>query len=161
MTMIFSGCKIEIDREKTAEFYRTAPVLSENCQCAYCRNYEKAADILSDAIQDFFKSVGVDIKKPAEVYHNCKTGDNAADYGGFYHLCGRILKGEDIWKRISDPSDKTTVCAMETDLMHKAGDGFLVGFTDNICLLEDNFPRPVIQMEISAVIPWTLDEAQE
>ncbi|MDE6642276.1 MAG: hypothetical protein K2K63_17335 [Acetatifactor sp.] len=79
---------LDIDVQKTRSFYRKSANVSESCSCPGCRNYENAAGILPDEIKCFFNSIGVDIKKPAEVYVNSAHSDGSLLYGGFYHLCG-------------------------------------------------------------------------
>ena len=41
------------------------------------------------------------------------------------------------------------------------GENYRVTFTEDISLLDENFPMPVVQMEIEAKIPFTLPEECE
>lgn len=63
----FGEYKINVDVEKTKQFYNRAKTVSEECQCDGCLNFERAVDELSQNIRDFFSALGVDMKKSANV----------------------------------------------------------------------------------------------
>lgn len=63
----FGEYKIDVDVEKTKQFYNRAKTVSEECQCDGCFNFERAVDELSQNIRDFFSALGVDMKKSANV----------------------------------------------------------------------------------------------
>lgn len=75
-------------------------------------------------------------------------------YGGLYHLCGRIIQGDDCWKEVDARGFK----ALKENAFVKLADEYQAAFTQDIVLLEKDFPAPVIQMEILANIPWVLQE---
>jgi len=54
--MIISTPKftIDVDVERTKAYYNTAKLISEDCSCIGCRNYETAMDLISDEIVSFF-----------------------------------------------------------------------------------------------------------
>lgn len=138
MIFEFSQWVVDIDVEKTREFYNNASFVSEVCPCSGCRNYEKAIDFLPDEVISFFSRLGIEMKKIREVYVNYANADNTVYYGGFYHVCGKIISGEN--KGFSVAKD------------------FTVLFQSDCYLLEDNFPVPAIQIEILTNIPWVLNE---
>lgn len=144
---------LEIDVEKTKSFYADAPKITAGCNCQGCRNYEQWAASLSGEPKSTLARMGVQMEKSPEIYVNCPNEDGTLFYGGFYHLCGRIIRDPGLWIPVSE---KTV--AMNEDAMTDLGCGFLAGFSDRIGLLEANFPTPVIQMELSANIPWILPE---
>lgn len=74
---------VDIDVEMTKKFYQQAIKIADECQCQGCRNYDIAVDFLPKAVRDFFDMIGVDMKKPAEVYVNCENKNNILFYGGF------------------------------------------------------------------------------
>lgn len=153
MIFTFSQYQIDIEVEKTKEFYSKAEYLTEGCSCQWCQNYEKAADKLSPNIHDFFAQLGVDIKKPAEVYMNCPNEDGTIYYGGFYHLCGRLLTGESAWQEAGNG-----VSQWKEEMCHRIDENYAVSFQEEAALVEKGFPMPVLQMEIAATIPWVLEE---
>lgn len=152
MIFEFGAYRLEIDVEKTKAFYDRAPMVTEGCKCPGCRNYEAWAENLSEAPKGVMEEMGVSPEKPAEVFVNDENIDGSVFYGGFYHLCGRILEG----RRSSwNASEK---CWEIGELsFYELGKGFRAAFTEEIHLLQDGFPEPVIQMEILADIPWLLE----
>ena len=151
MIFEFEKYTIDIDVEKTKEFYNRADKITDGCDCSGCRNYEKWATSTSIEIKHILKQLGVQMEKAAEVYVNCPNEDGSVFYGGFYHLCGRILQGGQVWNEISEKHK-----ALNEMSFIELCDGYRVAFTEEIALLEKDFPTPVIQMEILANIPWVL-----
>lgn len=87
MIFQFGEYKIDVDVEKTRQFYDRAKTVSEECQCDGCLNFERAVDELSQNIRDFFSALGVDMKKICECYVYCAKDENTLYYGGFCHIC--------------------------------------------------------------------------
>jgi len=141
--MIFSFPKftLDIDVEKTQAYYKTAHLVSEDCSCSGCRNYEEAIELLPKEVLSFFSQLGIEMEKIREVYVNCTNTDDTVFYGGFYHVCGSIVEGESVCLTIAHNFD--------------------VSFKDTCDLLEDSFPIPAIQLEISANMPWVLAEKND
>ncbi len=144
MIFKFGQYNVDVDTERTRAFYRTAPRVTETCGCDGCRNFERAADELPDAVGMFFDRLGADLKKVCECYVNGPTEDGMLLYGGFCHLCGSLVSGgsTSVWQ------DGAAYPVTET---------FRVSVQQNTDLLEDGFPQPAVQMEFSAKIPWLLD----
>ena len=153
MIIEFGNYIIDVDVEKTREFYRNAESVSEGCSCDGCLNYEKAVDVLPSAIKIFFDNLGIDMKKVCECYVNTANKDGTLMYGGFYHICGNLITGESGWHKVSESyavwNNKVTFAI--TDFFH-------VSVQSDVALLEDGFPLPVIQLEFLADIPWVLDK---
>lgn len=139
MIFNFSQYQINVDIERTREFY-AKPQLTKPCTCDGCENFQKAADNLPEEITSFFRNLGIDITKPAEVYiYHAAADSSAIHYGGWYHACGEMHLHE------------------ESQTFHKITDTFSVLFHDSCYVIGDDFPRPAIQLEIDAYIPWVLD----
>jgi len=153
--MIFELSKfiLDVDVDKTRKFYDTALVVSKGCSCDGCRNYERSVDTLPKNITSFFAQFGIEMKKVREVYVNCANADGTLHYGGFYHLCGKIIKGECAWV-----STGPNASYWDTEKTHAISNDFKVSFSDKCDLLELGFPLPAIQIEIEADIPWVLEE---
>lgn len=142
--------QLEIDVEKTRAFYETADTITDGCTCDGCRNYALAVDGFPQSVKEFFAMLGVDLQKAAEIIPWCAEDDGKAlFYGGFYHICGRIRNHVDCWKDNGAMSGNMYVIAA----------GYAVGFTENVSLLEANFPTPVLQMEIDFHhVPWLSEQ---
>lgn len=152
--MIFElgNYKLDIDIDRTRHFYESAEE-SLGCDCAGCRNFRKAYPLLPDAVQAFFRQLGVDIGKPAEATAYVSHDGDLTFYDGFYHICGTILAGPNPLIRVDDTHSRFDETAT-IPLTEK----HFVYFTNKCGLVEEGFPAPVIQLEIMGDIPWTLDE---
>lgn len=149
-----AGWQIEFDKEATQAAYAKLPD-DIGCTCHTCRNFTKAAPSLPDTVFRFFKELGIDLLKPSEVYENYYK-DGQVFYGGFYHVVGNYLSGDDVWQPVTkDHSHEET-----TEMHHVAGD-FDIGFTHMPAVVPEGFPQPVLQMEVSFTLPWMLDEPYE
>lgn len=154
--MLFElGCyMLDIDVEKTREFYLRAGNLTDGCDCQGCRNYAAWAASLSSEPKTTLERMGILLEKTPEVYVNCLNDDGTLFYGGFYHLCGRMLRGKEPWEETTAIME---IC--DADAFAALTDGYRVAFSEEIALLEKDFPTPVIQMELLANIPFVLPEA--
>ena len=93
---------LDIDVEKTREFYLHASTVTKGCSCDGCRNFEQAAGRLPAPVREFFDRLGVDPQKVCECYVNGANPDGSLLYGGFCHVCGRLLEGESAWQEVAD-----------------------------------------------------------
>ena len=147
MVFEFGPYTVDIDIPKTRLFYEKYGLAGGGCDCVGCRNFAKAVDALPLPVHSFFTQLGIDIQKPCECYVHYTNEDGTLLYGGFYHVCGTLL----------NEGAKGRECIGQKDYFSISPD-FEICFTDSVCLLEENFPAPVIQLEISANIPWVLQE---
>ena len=151
MIFEFGEYKLDIDAARTRRFYETAEDFL--CDCAGCRNFRKAVPMVPDAVHAFFRQFGVSIGNPAEMTAYVSRDGNTTYYGGFYHICGTILAGKDPWQEVGDGVHQLNAhCARGP---HK---DFSVFFTEMCALVEEDFPTPVIQMEVECHLPWVLEE---
>ena len=153
MIFEFGKYKLDIDVEKTRAFYRRAGRITDGCTCQGCRNYEQWVGSSCVEPKHVLEQMGVAMEKACEVYVNCPNEDGSVFYGGFYHLCGRILQEAVVWHEVSEGH-----AALREMSFVELGGGYQVAFTDEVVLLEDDFPVPAIQMEVMANIPWVLEE---
>lgn len=143
--------RLDIDAAQTAGFYSHAEGIG--CDCDGCRNFGRAVQFLPPPVREFLRQFGIDPQKPAEVYVNYAPSQDTVSYGGFYHACGTILRGTDPWIQI-DKNHFRLDQQYRIDLC----DDFSVFITDQIDLPEDDFPAPVLQIEIEFILPWVLKE---
>ena len=143
--------RLDIDIQRTAAHY--AAPYTPGCDCDGCRNFQKAVHRLPEDVLSFLRQFGIDPAKPAEVYaiHSPEGGETL--YGGFYHLCGTILDGQEPWVQVAKKQFRLD----ERYAISLSGD-FSFFFTGDCHLLQPDFPRPVIQLEFTGNLPWLLDE---
>ena len=156
MNFSFSKFTIDIDVEKTQAYYKSANFVSADCSCSGCRNYEHAIDLLPKEVISFFSQLGIEMKKAREVYVNYTNADDTVFYGGFYHICGSIVEGESAWVS-NTPNSKHWV----DEKAYYITNYFMVSVKDDCDLLEDSFPLPAIQLELSVNMPWVLAEKND
>ena len=155
--LIQFGCfKADVDVEKTRQFYRHAPIVSETCSCDGCRNFEKAVQFLPAQVKDFFDSLGVDMRKVCECYTLSENTDGTVLYGGFYHICGTLIEGESAW-RMEGENTKL----WDRKEAFELAPGFCISLQSDIDLPEEGFPQPIIQLEFTADIPWLIEGKRE
>jgi hypothetical protein len=155
MIFRFSDFVVDVDVERTRAFYsrEDVPTTSEKCSCAGCQNYDRAIVEAPAAVLDFLESLGIDPRKPAEVYDvmGGLDEDGRVWYNGFYHVCGTRLEGEDAW--VDTAKDMKH---LDESKMYAPDPSFRISFEEQVHLLRKEFPTPVLQMEINAHLPWVL-----
>lgn len=141
---------LEIDFERTYNFYNSCHLITDNCTCIDCCNYVKSCALIPKKILDLYVSFGIDPTKEGEVYNMIKNDDGTCLYGGFYHITGRILKGPDcVFSVMSEDNSQ-----LRTFNLIPVIEGYKIGFTQRVSLVPPGFPLPVIQMEFMFNIPW-------
>ena len=126
---------LDVDVAATRRFYETSSGYL-SCTCDGCRNFPLAVPHMPPALLDALHQMGVDPLKPAEQWVNCATPDGkAALYGGFYHGCGTIVKGDEHWRT---PDFELLV-------------------SDDCSLLKPDFPRPCFEVDFYCTLPWLLE----
>ena len=93
------------------------------CTCEICRNFIKAAPNFPSEIFEFMAKLGVDVKKPAEVYE-CEYKVGKVLYGDWYHIVGNYLSGADVWQPVSKNHAQS-----DPVKMFCIADDFKIGFT--------------------------------
>ena len=136
------------DREATREFYNGHHLITDDCDCLYCRNYLRAIPELPKELLALLDRFGIDPRKEAEVYQCMKNEDGRHLYGASYHLVGELMVDEDY-------------IASEDDLYKRDGlyllfKDYCIRFSSDVVLVPESFPRPVIQLEFQVTIPWVV-----
>ena len=155
MIFRFGNYTLDVDVDRTRAFYVRDDVktTSEQCTCAGCRNFEKAILKTPAAVTDFLESLGIDPRKPAEAFDVMGGLDENGQvlYNGFYHICGVRLQGEDAWVETAKDTKH-----LDGDRMYAVAPAFKVSFEEQVLLLHEAFPTPVLQMEFYARLPVAL-----
>lgn len=153
MLFEFGNFRVDIDVESTKEFYSLhGKNVLEDCGCANCRNYFEAISKVSDNVKNFFLSIGIDPQKTPEATWWNTDENGIAFYSLIFHVVGRIVDAVEIYKSVGDNG-----FLKMPENFYDIDKGFKVGFTSKNVLLEKDFPKPCIQLEIDAHLPWVLD----
>lgn len=146
MRFLFGEYTVEIDVSATREFYSRE--MDENdCVCRGCENFRKFAEVCPEEIKRAFAELGIDnIKQVAEIIpYDCSRADYEKNggnhYGGFFPVVGKVIGAETI-----NPNKST----------RKITDKFEF-FLCDYCANFDYFPKPILQVEIEARIPWLIE----
>ena len=158
MIFEFGQYRIDVDVDRTREFYNNARYISDGCECAGCRNYEKAVDSLPEEVLQFFDSLGIDMKKAAEVWAIMAENNRTVLYNGFYHFCGILLDNDTQAETCTEDSNLKLSHWNHNKTYSLSKDYHITIFDQCGYLLEEGFPSPVLEIEIEATIPWVLDE---
>ena len=160
MLFTFGTYTLDIDVERTRAFYARPDIeiTSEKCSCAGCQNYDKAILEAPAAVLSFFESLGIDPRKPAEVFDVMGGLDENGKvyYNGFYHVCGTRLQGENAWVATANGGQH-----LDMNRMYVIDSSFKVSFEESVLMLHKEFPTPVLQIEIDAHLSWVLPEKKD
>lgn len=144
--------RLDVDTERTKAYYATLDGVG--CDCSGCRNYEKAISALAVPVQSFLHQFGIDPRNPIEMSILYSPDANKTFYDGFFHICGSILEGKDLLIQTGAKTYK-----LNPDYLIDLDADSSAYFTDMCGLVDDVFPRPVMQLHISFALPWVLEEA--
>jgi hypothetical protein len=99
--------------------------------------------------------LGISPPWEVEVYELGRAPSGLHRYGGWFHFVGSVESGTSAWR------------AMEGDLSARSADfeelspTLSIGFHTDIALARESFAGlPLVQLEISAELPWVI-EAEE
>ena len=141
---------LDHDPDRTRGFYAGAS--DTLCDCDGCRNFRAAVSRMPEALRTFLEQLGIDPARPAEMsVLNAITREELC-YQGFYHLCGRLLEGTEPFLRTGERS----FALDRRYILDLAGDS--VWFRSDCHLLDPDFPRPAVQVEVMFSLPWVLEE---
>jgi hypothetical protein len=93
---------------------------------------------LSPEFVTLLHKFGIDPAQPAEIVHYSASQDGTHHYGWWYHLVGQIISG--------------------TESLVDFAQGMQVEFRSKDELAPEDFPRPIVQVEFFANLPWVLEE---
>ena len=144
---------IDHDPERTRGFYAQASDTS--CDCQGCRNFRAAADRMPGALRALLEQFGIDPKKPAEMSVLYAPDQDMLSYNGFYHFCGALKEG-------LEPFIQTGPKSFQLDqryLLNLGEDS--IWFRADCALVDEKFPRPVVQAEVTFCLPWVLEEEHD
>lgn len=161
MIIKLNDCILDVDVERTRAFYERSDVhtIAQQCSCINCQNFDKAIMEVPARVTEFLLSLGIDPRKPAEVYN--ATGElekgGTIWYNGWYHVCGTVVESPEM---AEETLLDTGVIMKRTCWEHSYSPDpdfpfKVLPILDN-ALLHNDFPTPVIQLEIDTRLPYVL-----
>jgi hypothetical protein len=138
--------RIDHDPDATKSCYELCPRFS--CACPDCHNFLIAFDVaFHPEFQKIASELGIDLRKPSELVPYGREAANRHVYGGWYHIVGVMLSGEDAWKAEDDSSSCENFLAITKS--------FRYGFSNRSQLLPDSFKgKQIVQLEFMTRVPW-------
>jgi hypothetical protein len=127
--------EIQFDKEATIQAYLSLPA---QCDCAYCRNFHMIVQRLPSDFASLLQKIGIDPTQPAEIVHYNVNPAGTHYYGWWYHFVGQIINGDESLEDLTQ--------------------GVQIEFRSKDELAPKNFPRPIVQVEFFANLPWVLAE---
>jgi hypothetical protein len=148
----FHGWHFKVELEKTRSAYlATGNRGAEDCTCYSCRNLvaQRALEYPLE-LRTFLESVGADPFKESNLWVWIPDGSGTYGfYNGMWYFIGEVtVVGESLIKLRANPSGY--------------GKDWFLEFSPNSSNVGiDTLPMsPLVQVELSAKLPWVLDEEQ-
>ena len=115
----------------------------EGCGCSGCRNFlEQRESVFPQEVVHLFGALGINYERDAEIYHTARMESGLHLYGGWFHFIGSVSK---------QPNGPAQV-----------GEHFTIDFLVDRALAAKSFEsQPLIQVEITAEVPWVLKDEKE
>ena len=155
----FSECVFDVDVERTRAYYTQDDY--RLCGCQNCRNYDQAILTVPDAVLDFLRSLGIDPRKPTEVYsvNEELEEDGTLRYNGWYHVCGTPVE----WTETTSETvaeNGVRILQHRMDLAYSPAPDYPFSIlpVKNTVMLPKGFPTPALQLEIDVRLPWVLPD---
>ncbi len=144
---------IDHQPEVTRECYKARPEES-GCDCADCRNFMSQLD--NAFPQEFLviaKLLGLDIRKPAELCHFGQDYTRLYLTGGWFHVVGDILSGNDAYRQLTKD-----ILAPDFEILTPRCS---FGFTNNCALIPKSFDnKHFIQIEFMTHVARTFPDSE-
>ena len=148
MILNLGNYRIEVFKEQMQEYYREEQTIFDSDTNDNTKNFDMAISGIDRNVQIFFQEIGVDIRKPIEMYVSYEDGPLLV-YEGYYHICGNILEGSSPWVK----EEGQSFPLLDESYMYTIGNSFKCGFSEECTLLYEGFPTPAIQMEVIITLP--------
>ncbi len=137
MIFQFGRYTIDVDVEKTRAFYASESSVTSNevCSCECCQHFPNAIMSFSTTVLDFLNKLGIDPRKPGEVF------GKKNDCSGWYHIVGTLQSG-----RINGFLDASNAFVPDETV------DFQAWFDDDskrMGWIEESFPSPILEMSFS------------
>jgi hypothetical protein len=125
---------------------------AQKCGCSGCANFDAARpQLLKGPLGGVLTQLGISPPWEVEVYELGRAAGGLHQYGGWFHFVGTIESGRGAWRSIGDGSVKTADFEPLSSTLS-------VGFHTDAAQIRPPFKGlPLVQLEISAELPWVID----
>lgn len=157
MIFRFSDYILDVDVERTRAFYARED--GWQCDCQDCRNYDKAILTAPEAVLELLRSLGIDPRKPAEVFNvtGMREEDGTVWYNGWFHVCGTLVEcPETVTETVAEDGSRSLSYRWELGYRPEPDYPFALLPTREIDLLPKDFPAPAVELEFDTHLPWAL-----
>jgi hypothetical protein len=155
-SIIFKGWRIEIDKEKTENYYSQLYRDGLRECCSDCRNYYYGIRHLPKVFIDFLESLFIVPETPIGAYKLDKVADNVFLYNVYYLISGNILEKPDNAENVSENGEKVFKTSTLIDEVEFYFTKELYASLRNLTDYESYF-----QLELFCEIPWVIEEPYE
>lgn len=174
MNFCIEGCTVITSPDVNREYYKKHTD-DMYCDCSGCRNYRAYLPKLPQIVAGFFKAFGIDdMQQAADIIALCTLENGFVHYTGFYHITGRLENAAaHTWETpcyTTIKKDDGSYSLLKTGSrkffekrtpVKELSKGFEISISENASLVSDDMPRPVLQIDFTADIPWVLEEEND
>ena|SRR5215471_99106 len=122
------------------------------CACTGCVNFDAVRpQLLSGPLGGILEQLGISPPWEVEAYELGRASSALHHYGAWFHFVGTIESGPDAWQAVNDRVD------VQTAAFARLSPTLSVGFHTHAALVRPPFEGlPLVQLEISAELPWVI-----
>lgn len=141
----------DIARTRSAHAQLTQSGAAE-CGCAGCKNFDAMRPQLLDGpLGSVLAQLGISPPWEVEVYEMGRADAGLFHYGGWFHFVGTIESGTSAWRAVAGQP------GLRMADFEPLAPGLSIGFHTDVALVRPSFQgMPLVQVEISAELPWVL-----
>ncbi len=151
MLFRFENTIADIDLEKTKSYHKII-YSPDYCHCSGCKNFKHWTKRCNPAIREAFRKIGIeDMRYFSELSYPIVTeyqNQEAILYMGMYYVVGTIVHQPE--NLIQPP-----------EVFPELPDYFQYCISDKHDLVPDDFPRPALQLDFYAYLPWIVGNSIE
>ncbi len=109
---------VEVDRTKN--FYRELPLISENCNCIDCEHFETVVTEMNFRLFEMLNQMGVNLRRQPNINPDgvCSTGETdkfQRAYMGYYKLFEKVGGAERAPSKVNSDGEPTAFEFRETE----------------------------------------------
>ena len=113
-------CLMTVEVDRTKNFYRELPLISENCNCIDCEHFETVVTEMNFRLFEMLNQMGVNLRRQPNINPDgvCSTGETdkfQRAYMGYYKLFGKVGGAERAPSKVNSDGEPTAFEFRETE----------------------------------------------